>query len=118
LVAVAFGKASVLARYLRETRPVSSGVTNLVAFMLDPEGYDADGDDQTDWCRTWRLEFRRTGRGNRKNMAEVDMRLLRIGIFIETLVTNGMKAEAAKAKAREEFVTVCRAARMVLTPGR
>jgi hypothetical protein len=86
--------------------------------MLDPEGYDADGDDQTDWCRTWRLEFRRTDRGNRKNMAEVDMRLLRIGIFIETLVANGMKAEAAKAKAREEFGISLAQANKALTAAR
>jgi hypothetical protein len=39
LIAIAFGNAPILARYLRETRPIYSGVTDLIAFMLDPAGH-------------------------------------------------------------------------------
>jgi hypothetical protein len=108
MLAIAFGNAPILARYLRDAKQVNSGVTKLIAFMLDPkvqpsEEPDAEGDRRIDWCRKWRLEFRRTGRGNQKNMAEVDMKLWSIGIFIDTQVRNGMKAEAAKSKAIDEF---------------
>jgi hypothetical protein len=41
---------------LRETRPIYSGITNLIAFMLDPEAEttekpDEYGDRNSDWCR-------------------------------------------------------------------
>jgi hypothetical protein len=75
--------------------------------MLDPDGHPADEDDDgdraSDWCRTWRLEFKRTGRGNLKNMAEVDMRLWQIGLFIDERVRTGIKADAAKSEAMSYF---------------
>jgi hypothetical protein len=106
-MAIAFGNAPILARYLREADLVPSAITNLIAFMLDPKAQpdkDPDGDDGSHWCGTWRLKFERTGRGgNLKNFAEIDMGRLRIGLYIDALIKNGEKAEAAKQNAVEKF---------------
>jgi hypothetical protein len=123
LMAIAFGNAPILARYLLEEKPVYSGITDLIAFMLDAKVYpkierDEDGDHPADWCRAWRLEFRRTGRGNRKNYAEVDMKMWKIGLFIEARIQEGIKAEAAKQEAMDAFAISLSQANKALTATR
>ena len=82
---VCFRGKSRRPRYLLEADPVYSGITNLIAHMLSPETYpkierDAEDDHPADWCRAWKLVFKRAGRGNRQNYAEVDMKMLKIGL--------------------------------------
>ena len=107
LMAVAFGNAPILARYLREAKTIHPDIIEMIAFMLDPTGSpataDAEGIRMSDWCKTWKLEFRRVGRGNQKNIGEISFSQLRIGAFIQKQITQGVKAEAAKQQAVEEF---------------
>jgi hypothetical protein len=107
LVAIALGNAPILARYLLESDHVAPGVTRLIAFMLDPSRRsfqpDEDGDDDGHWCATWRLDFNRIGSGNRKNGAEVNMSLMRIGFFFAVLIQDGVKPEAACQDTMEKF---------------
>lgn len=106
-MAIAFGNAPVLARYLLESARVAPNITRLIAFMLDPSARsfepDDDGDHEWDWCETWRLEFKRIGPGNRRNFPESDVPLIGIGLFIEEQIQAGVKVEAACHEAMKTF---------------
>ena len=116
LQAIIQGNAKVLARYLLKTYPTEKPIKH-IAFLLDPNLPDAPGG-YKERCWPWRLKFEHVGRGNRRNALETLLIKDIIGDYIDNLIKNGEKAEAAKQNASEKFGISLRQANKALSKSR